>query len=245
MAQAVGVMTIHFQGSPRNLQGVAPLAFEEIVPLGLPRLELSSPPAEVAAGPVILQIEPAGQFATFLRFSLPEATPSGKYEADVTIGAERFPALVEIRPHLALTISPRRLTFQAAPGAELSASLTAVNTGNVALELPKVSKVGLLDVRGTERAIGLALRDTTADGEKRVGLFAQEMARSHGGRLVLTIEGGEGSLAPGEFRHLDITIRLPADLKVGRIYAGEWVLLNRSYSIEVSVVDEPPARGEN
>lgn len=242
-AHAPGATTIRFQGSPRNLQGLLSISFEEVVPLGLPRLELSSPPVEAGSGPFILQIESAGQFATWLRFSLPEATPPGDYEGAVTIGSEQHAAVVEVRPRLALSVSPRRLSIQAAPGAEVAASLTFVNVGNVAFDIPKVQKIGLLDVKGTERAIGLALRDTTTEGEKRVGLFAQELARSHGGRLVLTVEEGEGTLAPGEFRHLRVTLRLPGDLKVGRIYAGEWMLLNRSYSIEV-LVEEAPVQGE-
>lgn len=245
MAQAVGTETIHFQGSPRNLQGLVAVAFEEIVPLGLPRLELSSPPAEAGAGPLVLQVESAGQFTTWLRFTLPEATPPGAYEATVSIGADRHPALVEVTSRLALSISPRRLTLSAAPGAELDARLTVVNVGNVALEIPKLQKVGLLDVKGPERAIGLALRDTTDDGERRIALFAQEMARSHGGRLVLMIEEGAGPLAPGEFRHLAIRLRLPDDLKIGRVYAGEWMLLNRSYFIEVTTEDKAPAQGES
>jgi hypothetical protein len=245
MAQAVGTTAINFQGSPRNLQGLVSVAFEEIVPLGLPRLELSSPPAEARAEPIVLQIEDAGPFTTWLRFSLPESTTPGTYEGTVSIGADQWPALVEINARLALTISPRRLTFQAAPGAELGASITVVNVGNVALEIPKVHKVGLLDIKGPERAIGLALGDTATDGFTRLGLFAEEMARSHGGRLVLTVEEGEGSLAPGEFRHLRLALRLPDDLKVGRMYTGEWMLLNRSYSIEVLAVDGAPAQGES
>lgn len=244
MAQAVGTTTINFQGSPRNLQGLVSVAFEEIVPLGLPRLELSSPPAEARAEPLDLQIEGAGPSATWLRFSLPESTPPGTYEGAVSIGADRWPALIEISARLALTISPRRLTFQSAPGAELGASVTVINVGNVALEIPRVHKVGLLDIKGPERAIGLALRDTPTEVFERVGMFAEEMARSHGGRLVLTVEEGDGWLAPGGFRHLRLALRLPDDLKVGRTYAGEWMLLNRSYSIEILTSDGDPAKGE-
>ena len=243
MASAGDTAAIRFQGSPRNLQGLASVAFEEIAPLGLPRLELNAPPAEAGGEPFTLQIEGAGQFATWLRFSLPDPTPPGTYDGTVLIGKDRHPALVEVGDRVALTVSPRRLTLRGAPGAELTTSITFVNVGNVAVEVPRVSKVGLLDIKGPERAMGLALSDAADEGEKRMELFAQELARSHGGRLVLTVERGEGSLAPGEFRHLDVTLRLPAELKAGRTYVGEWMLLNRSYSVEV-LVDGGPAQGE-
>ena len=244
MSQADSTTSIHFQGSPRNLQGLVSVAFQEVVSGGLPRLELASPPPKAGTESHTLQTESAGALATWLRFALPEAWPPGTYKGTVLIRDAQYPSVIEVRPHLALSISPRRLTLQGASCAELSATLIVVNTGNVTFEIARTYKVGLLDVKGAERAVGIALREHETPGLMRVNLFADEMARSHGGRLLLTIGAGDGALAPGEFRNLSITIRLPDGLKGGRIYAGEWMLLNRSYPIEVMVVDAAPAQGE-
>lgn len=246
MMDAADATYIHFQGSPRNLQGLVSMAFQEVVSAGLPRLELKAPPPEVGTEPPNLQIESAGHLATWLRFALSDATPPGSYEGTVSIGDEQYASVIEVNPRLSLIISPRRLTLQGTAGAELAAKLTVVNAGNVAFEIPKLHKIGLLDVKGAERAIGVALRDTETSGERRIGLFAEELSRSHAGRLTLTVEWGEGLLlSPGECRRLSIALRLPDGLKGGRIYAGEWMLLNRSYSIEVQAMGDVPAQGES
>jgi hypothetical protein len=234
---ANGATLIRFRGSPNYLQALAPLVFQDVVATGLPRLDLHQPQSETKAEPLNLQAEGAGQFATWLRFSMPEATPPGTYEGTVLIGADQYPSVIDVEARSLIIISPAHLLLQGAPGDELNANLSVINSGNVAVEIPKLQKIGLLDGVGAERAVGVALRGGVQRGDERVAMFAEELAKSHGGRIALVVEEGAGVLAPGEFRHLSVALRLPEGLKSGRVYGGTWMLLNLSYYIEVQVTE--------
>jgi hypothetical protein len=236
-----GATLIRFRGSPSYVQALTPLVFQDVVATGIPRLDLKLPQSDTKsdakAEPLNLQAEGAGQSATWLRFSMPEATPPGTYEGTVLIGAERYPSVVEVDARSLIVISPAHLLLQGAPGDELTANLSVINSGNIPCEIPKAQKIGLLDMVGAERAVGIALRGGVQRGEERVAMFAEELAKSHGGRIALNVEEGAGTLAPGEFRHLSVTLRLPDNLKPGRTFGGTWMLLNLSYYVEVQVTE--------
>lgn len=235
---ATSMAQLRFRGTPKLLEGLAPLPFEEAVSSGFPLLnvKLSNLGGEPEA--LTLQASRAGESVTRLKLAVPDYTPPGTYEGSVTLGATQYPALVEVEANPRLIISPGRLRLSAAPGAEISTELTVTNAGNVPFEIERVYKPGLLDVKGPERAIGLALIANAEDGHERVGFFAEELARSHAGQIELVVQEGAGTLPPGEYRLLHVGMRLPSGLQYGRVYGGTWMLLNRTYYIEVHVSDE-------
>jgi len=229
-----------FRGPPRLIEGVAPVPFEEVVSADFPTLKMRLRPGDAEPERLTMQVMPAGASATRLRCSLPESTPPGRYEGTVRIGDEQqYAGAIDVEAYPSLLISPRSLALRGAPGTEAVANLTAVNNGNIVCELPRVHRLGLLDVKGTGRAmgvaLGLALDNKVKNSMGRVDLFAEEMARSHTGRVDLIIEEGSGTLEPGELRQLRIIVRIPVGIKKGRIYAGTWMVLKAGYHVEIQV----------
>ena len=229
-----------FRGPPRLIEGVAPVPFKDAVSADLPTLEVKLPPVDAEPEHLTMQVMPAGESATRLRCSFPESTAPGSYEGTVRIGAEQqYAVAIDVEAYPSLLISPRSLSVRGAPGTEAVVNLTAVNNGNIVCELPRVHRLGLLDVKGTGRAmgvaLGVALDNKVKNGMGRVDLFTEEMARSHTGRVDLIVEEGSGPLAPGELRQLRIIVRIPAGIKKGRIYAGTWMVLKAGYHVEIQV----------
>jgi hypothetical protein len=150
------ITPIRLHGTPRSLEGLALLTPEQALTAKL-TLDLGLPSALQSSAPISLQTTPIGSAAARLQLSLPESTPPGTYEGSVQVEGERYPLVLEVKPHPYLVISPRQLVLQAAPGSQVNAELTLINSGNVVCEITKVHLFGLFDVQGVERAIGAAL----------------------------------------------------------------------------------------
>ena len=63
---------------------------------------------------------------------LPSSTPPGRHEAEMELGGVRRPVVVDVAPHLALELSPRRVL--AVEGSQ-DVTLVVTNTGNVRMPL--------------------------------------------------------------------------------------------------------------
>jgi hypothetical protein len=236
--------TIQFRGSPTELEGLIPLAFQDVVSSGIPLLYLNQSKSEEDAAPVTVQAESAGRTATILRISLPE-TPPGKYQATCEIGKERYYCSIEVETEMLLIASPTHLRLQGAPGSTVSADITIVNSGNVSVDIPSRLKLGLLDLKGPERAFGLALAERGKDGLTRINRFVDELAASHSGQISLTVEEGAGTFDPGQIRRLRISLTIPERLKGDRLYSGTLMLFNLAYYIEILVTDKTVSPGED
>jgi hypothetical protein len=231
---------IHFQGSPRVIEGLVPFEPQPALTITL-SLDLKQARAARHVAPLALEATPVGSSAMRLQFSLPESTPPGAYEGSVQIGGESYPITVEVQPHPYLVISPRQLSLQVAPGAEASVDLTLVNSGNVSCEITKVHAFGLFDVKGVERSIGVMLGTTVEKGQGRLDRFMDEAADSHGGLVRVIIKEGAGSLGPSELRNVRAALRFSERLKPDQTYWGTWPLLNLKYYVRVSVISPDPA----
>jgi hypothetical protein len=200
-------------------------------------LDLKLPQAIQQAPPVTLQTEPISASAARLRFSLPESTPPGTYEGTVQISGEYYPILVEVEPHPYLVISPRQLLLRVASGAEATADLVLINSGNVPCEITKAHAFGIFDIDGAERAIGAALGSSTEKGQGRLNRLLDEAADNHGGLVRVNVREGVGSIAPGELRNLRATLRFSDRLKAGHTYWGTWPLLNLRYYVQIYITN--------
>lgn len=236
---------LRFRGAPDDIEGLAPLSFQQTVSAGV-AFELALPKSATQQTSINWQAEQAGATATWLKFTLPDNTPPGSYEGVVRLGAEQFPIVVEIDPLPSILLSPRHLSLQTASGAEALIDLTIVNTGNVAVDLPRAHVFGLFDVKGLDRAVGTALqesaeRSSLGGGLGRLNRLTEEVADSHGGTARVRVQEGAGSLAPGEMRNLRAQLKFSNRLKPGRRYYGIWSLFNLEYRIELQITGQAPA----
>jgi len=236
--------TIQFRGSPTDLEGLVPLAFQDVVSSGVPLLYLSQSKTQLQSEPLTMQAEKVGETATLLRVALPPIAP-GKYEAISQIGKERYETLIEVEAEALLMASPTHLTLQAAAGSKVSAEITIINSGNIAVDIPARLKLGLLDLKAPERAFGVALHEKASNGYERINRFVEEMAAGHSGQLSLVVDQGAGTLGMGEMRRLQISLTVPQRLKAGRIYSGTLMLLNLAYYIEVLVTNGKASEGDD
>jgi hypothetical protein len=232
---------LRFRGAPDDIEGLAPLSFQQTVSAGV-AFDLKLPSTQ--EGAINWQAEAAGATATWLKFTLPDNTPPGAYDGAVRIGEQRFQIVVEVDPRPSILLSPRHLSLQGAPGADLHADLTAVNTGNVSFDFPKAHVFGLFDVKGLDRAVGAALMESTEKGRGRMERLADEVADNHGGTVRVRVQEGAGALAPGEMRHLRVQFSFSNRLKPSHSYYGIWSLPNLEYRIEIQTTGESPTEKE-
>ena len=110
---------LRLRGTPGQLTGFVPLPQLSEVPLPVD-LEF----ANIAQPEVTLQ-ETEG--AARLTLSLAHTTPPGTYEGKVRVGDQEHPLILEVEPRVRLRVDPRRLHFEAAPGATREADLLVTN----------------------------------------------------------------------------------------------------------------------
>jgi hypothetical protein len=225
---------LRLRGTPGQLTGFVPLPQQSEVPLPVD-LEF----ANIAQPEVTLQ-ETEG--AARLTLSVAHTTPPGTYEGKVRVGDQEHPLILEVEPRVRLRVDPRRLHFEAAPGATREAELLVTNLGNVAREIRGVDAFGLFDTGGLDRAIGRAFAAEPPKGERRLDVIADAAAEGFGGLVRIKVESGAGELAPGESRNVHLTLALPEGIEQGRQYWGTWTLYNVNYVVRVDVTTAKPKR---
>jgi len=240
MASRQNAPSYHFRGAPILVEGLVPLAYQKVLEGAVVRVALTGPDKN---GPDVLNVQtvPSGQSATLVRFSVPEDTTAGGYTGEIRIGETAFPVSVEIeaRPHLQM--SPSRFTFMAAPGAQITTAMTALNSGNVPVQISEAGGFGLFDVQGFDRAIGETFRadekGATSEAARPVDRIFSLVAQEHGGLVRVQFRDGAGTIKPGEFRTLNALVRMPDGIKPGHAYSGMWPVANLRIAVRVEVVE--------
>ena len=220
---------LNFHGEPDDLEGVIQIPFDEVV-AGPLLLELKAPTVEA---PITLQAEAAGPSLTWLRFELPEVTPSGTYQGTVNIGSKKYQTVVDVTPHISFLLLPDQLSLDVNPGDKVAVRLTAANLGNIGVEIPKAHAFGLFDVEGVEKGIRTAFTSASVKGQERLNRLIDGVAGGHGGLVRMLTREGAGLLEPGESRTLLLELSIPKRLNPGRVYGGTWPLANLNYSINI------------
>jgi hypothetical protein len=229
---------LRFRGTPLLVEGLAPFPHQKVVAGTAVSVVLASQKT-AALGVSSIQTMPAGDAATWIRFSLPPATLAGSYSGEVSFGHSAYPIMVEVEGKSQLHLSPPRLNLSAAPGSSIAVEMTVANGGNVAVEVPSVSGFGLFDIHGAEQSIASAFRTPAQTGQERFNHLVDSMANQHGGLARIKIEEGSGLLTPGGFRNLKLVIRIPDAVKPGRTYSGTWAVANLRYPMRVAVPTGP------
>ncbi len=235
MAKADGTAApLRFRGTPLLVEGLTPFRYADImhgasvtVMLGGDGYQ-NSPPTNI-------QTVPAGETATWVRFSLSLTTPAGTYPGEVRLADATYPIVVDLEGKAALHLSPRNLTLTSRAGANITVDLTAANTGNAPGLIPETGRFGLFPAQALERSIAEAVSAPAAEGRARVDTLMNKMADEHGGFVRLKVAEGAGPLGPGEFRNLKVKLRLPDALKRGQSYSGSWMIEKFRFRIWVDV----------
>jgi hypothetical protein len=178
-----------------------------------------------------------------LKLRLPPTTPPGTYEGTISLAGHEQPIAIEVQPHTSLMVQPSELALSAQPGTSgLVAEITVFNVGNVAAEIRRAYALGFVDVHALDHGLDEAARAPSADRQRRVDVFFDELARGSGGASRLEVEDGAGSLGPGEARAVRGRFSVPKELRVGHTYAAPWNLEDASFSIRVDVPAAPTGR---
>jgi hypothetical protein len=230
---------LRFRGPPAGLQAFAALAPETV----------AAPEARVTVDlgkarsiePLPIDAAAVADGASHVRLSLPPTTPPGTYEGSLRAGKVQLPLSVEVEPYPSLRLAPAQLLLEAEPKASVDVHVTALNDGNVPLEIPRASAFGLFEVDGAERSVRAAFTTTPARGRTRLDHLVEELADSHGGLVRVQIAEGSGTLDPGEVRALLIRLRFSDTLERDQTYSGTWSLHTLRYYVRVTV---PPARAQ-
>ena len=189
--------------------------------------------------PLPLDASPLPAGASYLRLSLPQTTPPGSYEGTIRLGEQEIPVVAEVESYASLQLAPTQLQLETVPGGETEAHVTALNDGNVGLEIGRAHAFGIFDVLGAERGIRAAFTADTDASERRLDRLIDELADSHGGLVRVQVAEGDGVLDPGAVRDLRVSFRFSDDLEPGHTYSGTWPLHTLRYYVRVAVA---PAR---
>jgi hypothetical protein len=157
-----------------------------------------------------------------LTLRLPRSTPPGSYAGSVELGGRQVPVVVEVEPQPRIEVSPQRLSFELQPGAETNAAVTLVNVGNVPFEIPAASTFCVFDGSGIDHAFWAALESEPPEGKGRMDVLLDDLAESHGGLVEVRARAKTRTIAPGDSREVELTLRFSDRLQPGRTYSGSW-----------------------
>jgi hypothetical protein len=166
---------------------------------------------------------------------LPKSTPPGSYPGSVEIGGTQLPVVVEVEPRAKVDVSPSRLSFEVEPGAEVTADVTLLNSGNVPFQLPAASTFCVFSGDGVDHAFWVALASDPPEGKKRIDLLLDDLAESHGGLVEVRARAGTRTIAPEGSSDVQLTLRFSDRIRPGRVYAGSWNADGLRLRVRVSV----------
>lgn len=200
---------------------------------GHEQLQLLDQSGDPIGGAVFASLRSDGGFAR-LRARIDPKLPPGTYDADLIgeTGTERIQVVVD--PQVALRVEPPMLKLEGPPGGRCEAEIMIANVGNVPAELPSAGAFGVFPRGGVETAFGRAYRSDAEDGLQTFSRFVETLRESYGGMVRLRVQCS-GPIAPGAAQTVRMTIELPGNLQSGRIYSGNWPVLNLNYGMRITV----------
>jgi hypothetical protein len=223
--------SITFRGPPDRLVSLLPLPDDpESLRQRAARLEGADVRA-IRVRPLAREGVNVGKFT----LRLPRSTPPGTYSGSLEIGGQELPIVGEVEPRPRLRASPRRLTIETGPGGEVAADIVIVNTGNVPFDVPAASTFCVFDGSGIDDAFWVALGSDPPKGRQRLDVLLDELAGSHGGLVEVRARAGERTIAPGEAREVQLTLRFSDRLRAGHTYTGSWEEDGLRLTVRVSV----------
>jgi hypothetical protein len=214
-------MKIRFYGRPNRLQAMVPF----VLP-GSPSLAVEIADDRLkqlmdgAASVRVLRVTPLEQAASVLRLELPSAAPPGSYAGRLDIGGNSYEVTLQVAPHVRAVLVPDVLWVTVQDGARVNETLSIANLSNVPVTVPDNAVLGLFDSHGVENAAFKAFTATLDKEESRTDRLVAELASGHGGLVAVKLEGGTGTIAPGESREINLNLHFRGPLVPGHSYFG-------------------------
>lgn len=221
--------TAHARGRPQRLT-----AMLDRCPAGSRRALVR---AEIPGGPSELRgtiSASAGQGPAILRLRVPPTTPPGRYASTLRLGDAEQALIIEVEPHARTRLLASEGEFESPAGAKHAFTVGIVNTGNVALDVPRKLTLRLTD--GDLLGTILGAVSSAPSGEDRLRAFADGLAAGDGGSVELTVTKGAGELEAGGARELRARFAMPDGLREGREYIGQWRLGEARYTLRLRPV---------
>jgi len=202
--------------------------------------------------PADLEIRPSRRVGPFERASVPayvridRFTPPGEYEARVRFGDQHAPAVIVVQESHRLDLVPDHITVTAAAGETIVRRVAITNQGNVAFSTRKAALAPLEALGTLHRSLAIALTESGHEGHvKFLDRFVRELADNEVPPAKVKVEIQDQEIAPGETKLVELSIRLPADLKRRHSYTSRINFREERLAIEVNVegsADQAPVR---
>jgi hypothetical protein len=185
-----------------------------------------------AAAPMLRR----GRDASRTRLKLDPTTAPGDYKLTLELpNGKTRDVSVSVHPQARVRITPRGLNLSGAPGGETSARLLLENRGNVAIDIGDALVTGIFDDDGIESALASVYRKDTDDMTAIIGDLFAHLRQAHGGLLRLRVVEGQGPLAPGESRVLELKTTLASKLRRGHGYHGVLKIGQHGIGVRVQI----------
>jgi len=231
------VTPVTFRGPPHHLSSLVALPDEPDV---LAKVEARLEGVEIRR----LAVRPSREGLAIgkVTLRLPKATPPGTYSGTVDIGGQQLPIVAEVEARPNIEVNPSRLSFEVEPGSEVTADLMLLNIGNVPFNVPAASTFCVFDESGVDHAFWIAFASDPPEGKQRIDLLLDDLAESHGGLVEVRARAGQRTIAPGEAREVDVTLRFSDRIRPGLSYSGSWDSEGLHLSVQVSVPERKGRR---
>jgi hypothetical protein len=181
--------------------------------------------------------------AVSLSASLPSSLPPGEYDETVAIGGQPVPVRLVVQPRMRVEINPRSLHFVGTePGTEHRAQLVLTNNGNIPVQVPSLRHATALDIDTLCSNLARAVREKGHEGSTAtLDAFVKGIKKDMAGWFELGLDETWTIVEPGQALLLNLTVTLPDDIVVNRIYSGNFRLFDAliGYFVTPSPVDRP------
>ena len=179
------------------------------------RLAGGGRPLRIEPVPVQLSVAGKGVTRAQLRLRLDPATPPGRYEGKVKLGALQRTVAIDVLPEVKLGIRPAPVVVDATEGREQRVTVAFENRGNVPLTIDLTGDYPL----GEEVSIPPGrIEDAATADNPLAAIFDRVIGRAPAPTLVpfgvlkLAMPGGAEHLQPGEARTAEVSVSLPKGL---------------------------------
>jgi len=156
-----------------------------------------------------------------LRYSLPNLTPSGNYDAFVIIGEKKISVKLIVEEYLNLEIKPSSFLLSGIkPKEQFEREMFFLNNSNIDVKIPEFKHITLVDNSYLCKSLALSFTKSL-NGFKEI---LNDVTRNIQSNYVMTadfnIKESGKIFVPGESTMLHLTFTLPKNINVNSTYFG-------------------------